>query len=181
MALAGLHHPSHVTAMRTIRRVRANRYEGDGDSDSQKGIIDGTSWKHCPRRVHARAGQTLEVVLTYRLRLAAMLAHTSYDMRALVTLNNGAAFTDADHTFNAGNAFLGDVLIDLDQNFNPLWVWNAFDHLDVNRHPMNFPDWTHGNAILYSAEGMGGDSSCSEASIRPIGFMHNGAEFLGVR
>jgi arylsulfate sulfotransferase len=47
---------------------------------------------------------------------------------------------------------LGDVLIDVDQNFSPTWVWNAFDHLDVNRHPMNFPDWTHGNAILYSTD-----------------------------
>jgi arylsulfate sulfotransferase len=47
---------------------------------------------------------------------------------------------------------LGDVLIDVDKNFNPTWVWSAFDHLDVNRHPMNFPDWTHGNAILYSTD-----------------------------
>ena len=47
---------------------------------------------------------------------------------------------------------LGDLLVDVDQNFNPIWVWNAFDHLDVNRHPMNFPDWTHGNSILYSAD-----------------------------
>jgi arylsulfate sulfotransferase len=47
---------------------------------------------------------------------------------------------------------LGDVLVDVDQNFRPTWVWNAFDHLDVNRHPFNFPDWTHGNAILYSAD-----------------------------
>lgn len=47
---------------------------------------------------------------------------------------------------------LGDVLVDVDQNFNPTWVWNAFDHLDVNRHPMNFPDWTHGNALLYSPD-----------------------------
>lgn len=47
---------------------------------------------------------------------------------------------------------LGDLLIDVDQNFNPTWVWNAFDHLDVNRHPMNFPDWTHGNAMLYSTD-----------------------------
>ncbi len=45
---------------------------------------------------------------------------------------------------------LGDVLIDLDQNFNVAWVWNEFDHLDINRHPMNFPDWTHTNAVLYS-------------------------------
>jgi arylsulfate sulfotransferase len=45
----------------------------------------------------------------------------------------------------------GDVLIDLDQNHAPVWVWSEFDHLDVNRHPMNFPDWTHTNAVLYSA------------------------------
>jgi hypothetical protein len=30
-------------------------------------------------------------------------------------------------------------------------VWSEFDHLDVNRHPMNFADWTHTNAVLYSA------------------------------
>ncbi len=45
---------------------------------------------------------------------------------------------------------LGDLLIDVDENFSPIWVWNAFDHLDVNRHPFKFPDWTHGNALLYS-------------------------------
>ncbi|HUZ04567.1 MAG TPA: aryl-sulfate sulfotransferase, partial [Acidobacteriaceae bacterium] len=47
---------------------------------------------------------------------------------------------------------LGDVLIDVDQNYNPDWVWNSFNHLDVNRHPYMFPDWTHGNALLYSAD-----------------------------
>ncbi len=47
---------------------------------------------------------------------------------------------------------IGDVLIDLDQNHNPVWVWNSFDHLDVNRHPMKFPDWTHSNAVLYSPD-----------------------------
>lgn len=35
---------------------------------------------------------------------------------------------------------LGDALIDLDPQHNPVWVWDSFDHLDVNRHPMNFPD-----------------------------------------
>jgi arylsulfate sulfotransferase len=44
----------------------------------------------------------------------------------------------------------GDALIDLDQNRNVAWAWNAFDHLDVNRHPYLFPDWTHSNAILYT-------------------------------
>ena len=53
----------------------------------------------------------------------------------------------------AGNtAVLGDALVDVDQNGNPDWVWNTFDHLDVNRHPMNFPDWTHSNGMLYSAD-----------------------------
>ncbi len=45
---------------------------------------------------------------------------------------------------------LGDVVIDLDENLQPVWVWNEFDHFDVNRHPMQFPDWTHTNAIVYS-------------------------------
>ena len=28
---------------------------------------------------------------------------------------------------------LGDVVIDLDQNFQVSWVWNSFDHMDLNR------------------------------------------------
>ncbi|HTV83173.1 MAG TPA: aryl-sulfate sulfotransferase [Acidobacteriaceae bacterium] len=47
---------------------------------------------------------------------------------------------------------LGDVLVDVDQNGTPDWVWSSFDHLNVNRHPMNFPDWTHSNDMLYSAD-----------------------------
>lgn len=47
---------------------------------------------------------------------------------------------------------LGDVIVDLDTNLNPVWVWNEFNHLDVNRHPWNFPDWTHTNAIVYSKD-----------------------------
>ncbi|MGA7523753.1 MAG: aryl-sulfate sulfotransferase [Acidobacteriaceae bacterium] len=47
---------------------------------------------------------------------------------------------------------LGDVIVDVDANGNPDWVWSAFDHLDINRHPMNFPDWTHSNDMLYSSD-----------------------------
>ncbi len=47
---------------------------------------------------------------------------------------------------------LGDVIIDVDQNNQPVWIWNAFDHLDVNRHPYLFPDWTHSNSLLYSSD-----------------------------
>ncbi len=46
----------------------------------------------------------------------------------------------------------GDVIIDLDQNRQPVWFWSTFDHLDINRHPLTFPDWTHSNALIYSPD-----------------------------
>ena len=52
----------------------------------------------------------------------------------------------------SGTTVTGDVLIDLDQNHKPVWLWNEFDHLDVNRRPMGFPDWTHTNAVIYSVD-----------------------------
>ena len=64
---------------------------------------------------------------------------------------------------------LGDMIIVLDRNWQVVWVWNAFDHLDVGRRatlaeacvrgepgcPPFFlanigNDWTHTNAITYS-------------------------------
>lgn len=54
--------------------------------------------------------------------------------------------------FPGSTQVIGDVLIDLDPDWNPVWVWNEFDHLDVNRHPMEFPDWTHTNAVVYSPD-----------------------------
>jgi arylsulfate sulfotransferase len=44
----------------------------------------------------------------------------------------------------------GDAIIDLDSDWNPVWAWNSFDHLDVNRHLFGLPDWTHANAVIYS-------------------------------
>jgi arylsulfate sulfotransferase len=46
----------------------------------------------------------------------------------------------------------GDVLIDLDENRKPVWVWSSFDHLDVNRHLMGIEDWTHSNTVIYSPD-----------------------------
>jgi hypothetical protein len=46
----------------------------------------------------------------------------------------------------------GDVIVDLDENLQPVWAWNEFNHLDPNRHPYLFPDWTHTNAVLYSKD-----------------------------
>ena len=52
----------------------------------------------------------------------------------------------------SGVTLLGDVVIDLDQNHRPVWLWNEFDYLDTSRRPMGGGDWTHTNAILYSAD-----------------------------
>jgi arylsulfate sulfotransferase len=52
----------------------------------------------------------------------------------------------------SGTTVTGDVVIDLDENHNPVWLWNEFDHLDINRRPYMYPDWTHTNAVLYSAD-----------------------------
>ena len=69
----------------------------------------------------------------------------------LVLSNTMRTFTDLPGYPGTTNV-LGDVVIDLDTNMNPVWVWDEFDHLDVNRHPLSFPDWTHTNAVLYSAD-----------------------------
>lgn len=50
----------------------------------------------------------------------------------------------------SGTVILGDVVVDVDTNFNPVFVWNEFDHFDTNRRPIGFPDWTHSNAVVYS-------------------------------
>jgi arylsulfate sulfotransferase len=52
----------------------------------------------------------------------------------------------------SGTTVTGDVVIDLDQNHNPVWLWNEFTHLDTNRRPYSYPDWTHTNAVLYSPD-----------------------------
>ena len=52
----------------------------------------------------------------------------------------------------SGVTVTGDILIDLDQNHKPVWAWNEFNHLDINRRPIMYPDWTHTNAIIYSAD-----------------------------
>ncbi|HUY13350.1 MAG TPA: aryl-sulfate sulfotransferase [Terriglobia bacterium] len=92
------------------------------------------------------------------------LAAGGYNLNAIefhhdiLPLSNGhiIALVDSTQTFNdlpgypGPTVVFGDALVDLDQNLQPVWVWNEFDHLDINRHPMQFPDWTHTNAIIYS-------------------------------
>jgi arylsulfate sulfotransferase len=47
---------------------------------------------------------------------------------------------------------IGDILVDLDPQWQPVWTWSEFDHLDVKRHPKDFPDWTHSNAVVYTKD-----------------------------
>ena len=49
---------------------------------------------------------------------------------------------------------IGDAVIDIDPNGNVTWAWSSFDHLDVHRYPyFGLPDWTHSNALVYTADG----------------------------
>jgi hypothetical protein len=69
----------------------------------------------------------------------------------LVLVNTKKKFTDL-RGYSAPTMVLGDAIVDLDPNYKPVWSWSSFDHLDVNRHPMLFPDWTHTNTIEYSKD-----------------------------
>jgi len=51
-----------------------------------------------------------------------------------------------------GTSPVGDVIVDLDPNHNVVWAWNEFNHLDTNRRPYMYPDWTHTNAVIYSED-----------------------------
>jgi arylsulfate sulfotransferase len=66
-------------------------------------------------------------------------------------------------TLADGTTPTGDIIIDLGDMENvggnnpnhtpqPVWAWNEFNHLDTNRRPYMYPDWTHTNAVIYSAD-----------------------------
>ena len=86
------------------------------------------------------------------------VAYLSHDILPLPTghivLIGDIFKTYTDLTCCAGQSVRvqGSVLIDLNANWVPDWTWNPFNHLNVNRTFMNFPDWIHGNAILYTAD-----------------------------
>ena len=69
----------------------------------------------------------------------------------LLIVSDTRVFTDL-QGYPGQTTVTGDAIVDLDANNTPVWVWDAFDHLDVNRHPMSFPDWIHANALVYSPD-----------------------------
>jgi len=68
----------------------------------------------------------------------------------ILIVNHTKDFTDLPG-YPGTTAVVGDALIDLDQNHNPVWVWDSFDHMDVTRNS-GLPDWTHTNSIVYSPD-----------------------------
>ncbi|HEV2396672.1 MAG TPA: aryl-sulfate sulfotransferase [Candidatus Sulfotelmatobacter sp.] len=66
----------------------------------------------------------------------------------IVLVNYSKNFTDLPG-YPGSLAVVGDGVIDLDENWNPVWAWTSFDHLDVKRHLAGLPDWTHGNGLVY--------------------------------
>jgi arylsulfate sulfotransferase len=110
------------------------------------------------------AGTTIRLVTALQLSKELSAQEPGLQLRSLhhdvLALPNGhllllfsvsKTFTDLPGYPGTTNV-LGDELVDVDQNFTPDWEWNSFDHLDVNRHPYLFPDWTHSNALLYSPD-----------------------------
>jgi hypothetical protein len=83
------------------------------------------------------------------------LANFSHDMlvlpngHILLIANTLQNFTDLPG-YPGTTQVAGDTVVDLDSNLQPKWVWNSFDHLDINRYAQ--PDWTHANALAYSRD-----------------------------
>lgn len=69
----------------------------------------------------------------------------------LVLVDTVRSFNDLPG-YSGNTSVIGDAIVDLDQNWNPVWGWNSFDYLDVNRHLNGLPDWTHSNALVYSPD-----------------------------
>jgi arylsulfate sulfotransferase len=83
----------------------------------------------------------------------------------LLLLPNGHVIVIASltKTLTDGTNPTGDIVIDLGDMENvggnnpnhtpqPVWAWNEFNHLDTDRRPYMYPDWTHTNAIIYSKD-----------------------------
>ncbi len=74
----------------------------------------------------------------------------SIDHDVLILPNGNWVFICSDNrTLGDGSQVQGNAIVEVDQNSNVVWVWDAFDHLDINRRPMGWPDWTHANSLFY--------------------------------
>jgi arylsulfate sulfotransferase len=69
----------------------------------------------------------------------------------ILLASQNKTFTDLPG-FPGATQVIGDALVDLNENREPVWIWSTFDHLDLSRQPLGFPDWTHANAVIYSPD-----------------------------
>ena len=100
----------------------------------------------------------LNAALGQRLAISDLSVSIHHDV---LPLSNGhwIVLVNENHDFQdlpgypGTTTVLADDLIDLDANNQVVWAWRALDHLDVNRHPYQFPDWTHSNAVVLTADG----------------------------
>jgi len=116
-------------------------------------------------------GNTIRDVSIAQLNQALQAAGYSYSItdfhHDFLVLPNGhwiglantfKSFTDLPGYPGTANV-LGDVVVDIDPAGNVVWAWSGFDHLDINRHPLGLlpfnggADWTHANALDYTADG----------------------------
>jgi hypothetical protein len=97
--------------------------------------------------------------LRHKMQVAGFSFVPSVAHHDLLPLDNGHLIVLVDLTksftdlpgYPGTTLVVGDGIIDLDPSWNPVWAWNSFDYLDVNRHLNGLPDWTHSNAVAYSA------------------------------
>jgi arylsulfate sulfotransferase len=111
------------------------------------------------------AGNTIRSVTTDQVNQSLQANGYSFTISTfhhdVIVLPNGHWITLANYTvpylnlqgYPGVTPVLGDALVDIDLKGNVAWAWSAFDHLDVNRHPIFFPDWTHSNAIILTPDG----------------------------
>jgi arylsulfate sulfotransferase len=130
---------------------------------SQDGLGGDTSGPNVLREIDL-AGEAIRQISVDQLNQR--LAAASFNLTCLdfsheaIALANGHWLTICTNIkpftnlpgFPGTTQVLGDAIVDLDTNLNPVWIWNAFDNLDIKRHPLGFPDWTHANAIVYSKD-----------------------------
>ena len=78
-----------------------------------------------------------------------------FDHEAKLLPNGDTAVLASTAKIVNSTTFVGDMVIVLDQNFQPVWVWNAFNWLSTNRLGTDDPvptDWLHANSVSWSPE-----------------------------
>jgi arylsulfate sulfotransferase len=136
---------------------------GPGSTDLLGGVVEPAGTVKTLREIDL-AGTTVREIsvdeVNTRLGMAGFNLRVDFMHHDVAPLPNGHWVVIANEIKTISNLtgftgpvnVLGDDIIDLDESLNPVWVWSSFDHLDVNRHPFLFPDWTHSNALVYMAK-----------------------------